>query len=305
MVAMKKNDIVSLVQTLPESWQSQIDVVIDDGGGASLANNSKSNHKKILITDKKSPVGLLDLVLKTGITQIIQTSSPFFAEEFYFSAGMLCAPENFVKNPVSSILNPLKASDTMERKMTKMSLTFSAAQEKAHILPLIRERLSYYTQSQLLIADIASVADELITNAIYNAPFVDFENSKSGTCRRDRNVSMGEGKSGRFFVGLDSYRVVVGCYDPYGRLNLDSLFARVRNCYVNGVADSMVMGSGGAGIGSYMVYDTSASYYALVDKNKTTQISCSIPLRFSNKQRGGMFKNVHYSNTVGEKDESI
>ena len=73
------------------------------------------------------------------------------------------------------------------------------------------------------------------------------------------------------------------------------LFKKIKSCYDTSVAANMNMsGGGGAGIGSFMVFNSAASYYAMVEAGQCTLVCCSVPLKMSSKARALLPKNLHF-----------
>ena len=83
--------------------------------------------------------------------------------------------------------------------------------------------MSLLSKSQSFISQVLGVADELVTNAVFNAPFVNESNTQPGANREDSSVKMTYNKEARFFMANNTDRVLIGCIDPYGSLNLNHL----------------------------------------------------------------------------------
>lgn len=285
----------ALAQSLKSRWGAEIPL-IDLQGKANDPNFKikPSPIPCIAIADSLSPDLILNVLLHGGISHIIQTHGIEFEKELETSCRMICSQSSFLDFPISSVLSPSESGQTKENEFCLLDLGFSGAFEKNKILDDIRITIDPLSKSGSIKTEVLTIADELITNAIFNAPFVDKKNNNAGINREDESTSMSAGKSGRVIVGSDSSRVFIGCYDPYGSLNLNALFDRILKVYTTGVAQNINMGAGGAGIGSYMIFNASVSYYAVVKHGQLTMICCTVPLRMSSKQRIECPKNVHY-----------
>lgn len=272
-------------------WIDKVDVV-DLGTGQ--VKNPKPNT--IAVTEGVSPEQVLSFVLKEKVTQVVHVGQEAFAvnQELNAAAHMLLHGDRFLAHPVSSILDPQKVSASRDKELTFFEESFSKAADKGRLLTEISNHLKSMVRSQSLIHEILGVADELITNAIFNAPFVDRSNNSSGIGRKESDVKMGLGKEGRLFLGQDGQRLVIGAHDPYGTLNLVRLFQRILDCYTSGVAQNINMGQGGAGIGSFMVFNACSSYFAAVKGGHLTVVCCIIPMTLSGRKRAVLPKNIHY-----------
>ena len=143
------------------------------------------------------------------------------------------------------------------------------------------------------MTDILLCSDEVITNSIYNAPFVDQHNNFSGPTRDFSKVQIDPDKKARFFIGADPDRVIIGCRDQYGTLNPDKLIDRIKRCYESNPGEVMNFGQGGAGIGSFLIFDSCVSMYIAVDAGQSTTICCAFPLGLSATKRSLVPKNLH------------
>ncbi len=254
------------------------------------------NWDRIAICEEASPQDVISMAISSQYTHICQPAHPYFAADLNSAAQMLADPDKFSSFPISAILSPGQLSLEAEAKHTLFARSFSQIREKPHIIEGIKESLAQHTISKSILTDVLSIADELVTNAVFNAPFVDLGNTLPGASRDDLTVKMDSGKCGQIFLGADTTRLVIGCRDPYGTLNLMKLFERVKKCYDISVGEAMnKTGAGGAGIGSFMVFVSAASYYALVSEGTCTMICCVLPLKMSGRMRAELPKNLHYS----------
>lgn len=253
------------------------------------------NWEQIMICDNVTPGNVIKMALDSGCTHICQSSHPYFIQDLNTSAVMLGDDKKFTSYPLSAILLPEAAGLMAESKFKVFEYSFDQAGQKSSILSGVSEALTRKKVSPSIQADIVVIADELSTNAVFNAPFVDMQNKGAGASRVAKNIKMHAGKHASVFLGADDTRVVIGCRDPYGTLNLMKLFVRIKKCYDTSVAETMNMtGRGGAGIGSFMVFNSSASYFAIVEEGQCTMILCALPIRMSNKVRLELPKNLHF-----------
>jgi len=78
-------------------------------------------------------------------------------------------------------------------------------------------------------------------------------------------------------------------------LSVNKLFKRIKNCYDTSVGDNInYSGAGGAGIGSYLIFNSSASYFAEVKVQSHTIVCCTVPLGMSSRARLNIAKNLHF-----------
>jgi hypothetical protein len=291
---------MSAAKAHAEDWRDLVSTEVDAGlrvieADQELAKIKDSCH--ILVANDFSPAEVLNAALDKGYRHTIQSTSTTFTKELVAAAKLAIEPERILKFPLSAILNPMKCDAESEKNLSLISKDFSLAREKSVILRQIEEAIATKVRSTGLKADIVTVSDELLTNAIFNAPFVDLQNSNPGESRDNSGISMTEGKCGHFFLGADEERIVIGCRDPYGTLNVKKLLERVRNCYLRSVAATMNMnGAGGAGIGSFMVFNSSCSYFVATEQLKTTVVCAVMSIKGSGRARQEAPKSLHIIN---------
>lgn len=256
---------------------------------------AKKVQGPVVETDAVPPEGVISFVIDDGATQVIQGSHPFSKGEQSTTSLLHSNPAAFFEHPVSAVFAPENFGAEADQKFLFYSRTFNEAQQKRPTIQEIEQSLAERIKSTSLRADIVTIADELMTNAIFNAPFVTSDNTSSGASRADRNVKMHEGMNGEIFLACDEERILVVCRDTYGTLNPEKMLTRVRNCYTTGVAANINMtGGGGAGIGSYMIFNSSISFFVAVRAGKCTVVGCVLPLKGSGRAREAMLKNLHY-----------
>jgi hypothetical protein len=256
---------------------------------------NRVNGPSIFAVDNWSPEQLLDFALRGRVYQLCQIENPALANELNLSALMLRTPEIFLAHPLSSILSPLRASRAQEKKLTKLRIPFRRADEKMPSLEKFRQLLIAQKKPESLIGDVLLVADEMYTNAVFNAPFVDpITGYNPGIDRSDITIKMDSSQSGELLIGFDQDHLAIVCRDPYGSLDVRQYFRRILECFRKGVSATMRMGEGGAGIGSYMVYNMAVSLSIGVKKGDCTVIGVTIPWSLSGRRRAECPKNLHY-----------
>lgn len=263
-----------------------------------LVDNSVRGYlqwDKIAIRDMLLPGEVISEAIAQNVSHVCQASHPYFIQDLNVAALMLGRPEIFIQNPIASILS----TTTVQQQATSdkhkiLEFVFDRAEQKMSLMQRVEVALSAMTVSASVMSDALIIADELFTNAVYNAPFVDLDNTRHGASRDDQSTKMHEGKFGIFFMGSDTNRVVLGCRDMYGSLNLQKLFARIHKCYDTGIAESMNMSGGGAGIGSFMVYNAASSYFVVIEEAVSTMICGVLPLKMGSSRRQELPKNLHY-----------
>jgi len=290
---------MSAARSLHQDWRSLVGQEIEKGLIITDTPSQTPIPKgpSILVADSLTPEQVLRCYLEQGYSQIVQTSSSTFETQLVSSARTSLDPQVLLDYPLSSILAPDDVGAKSQGRLTLFSAQFSRAVEKSKIMRQVEGVLQTKVKSSSLLGEAITVTDELVTNAIFNAPFTDLENLHPGESRENLSVAMTEGHHGELFLGTDGERLVIGCRDPYGSLNAKELTERITNCYTQGVAATMnLSGRGGAGIGSFMIFNSSASYHLAVGIGKITMVCATLLLKGSGRTRAEAPKSLHILN---------
>jgi hypothetical protein len=263
----------------------------------------KDDGTSIAVCESSPPDRVLDLALNHGFRHIVQSKGFEYQKELLTAEKIIADPTDFFRFPASILIAPDVVSEDEEKKLIQLDQEFESSTQKREILAKINEKLESRGLSQTLIGDVAAVADEFVTNALYNAPFVDPKTSVNpGINRLDTEVSLEEGKSGRLILAHSDKLLFVGCQDPYGSLNLTQYLNKIRKTYIAGAAATMNFGSGGAGLGSYIIFNAGSSLYFGVEASRVTLLCCALPLKMSYKSRVQLPKHLHIVSTSGGKN---
>jgi hypothetical protein len=219
---------------------------------------------------------MVGIASQFGLRHFVHASHAHTQGDVKTAEIMLTRLDSFLNFPVTSILSPYAAAPNIdEDKLICFTRTFSCANEKAAVLDGVRGQLKAWKKSSTFIAELLLAADELFTNAIYNAPYVTFSENQKGVPRTAEYGNSPEIKTARMFLATDGGRIVLGCEDSYGTLNPDHLIARLKNCLENGAAAALNWAGGGAGLGTYLILRSALAFYVGVSEGKKTVVCCT------------------------------
>lgn len=269
----------------PQPWQ------LDLATGV----NKPVDSSCVGISDGLEPDKVLDLALNSGLNHVCQKKGHAFNEEVSAANCMIQSPDSFFNHPIATILSPENLSDASERALLGAEYIFNCSTQKLEALETITNAMNSKGLAQTIVEDIMTVGDEMFTNAIFNAPFVDLHTQKNpGVSRSHLDIQYEGGKHGRLFLAHDEKRLLVGCQDPYGSLSLNRYLKKIHSVYEQGPAATINFGPGGAGIGSYIIFNVGASLYFGVWPGRATIMCCVVPLGLSNRTRMGLAKHIHW-----------
>ncbi|MBX3020761.1 MAG: hypothetical protein KF799_03730 [Bdellovibrionales bacterium] len=256
---------------------------------------SKVDAQCIGLGDGLQPEQVIDHALTLGLQHVLQEKGFEFEKEMRSANVLIQSPESFRNFPIASILAPEDLSRVSEEALTEVDERFHSSGEKRGILEAVTKSMESKGLSQTMVEDVLSVADELFTNAVFNAPFVDMKTQVNpGVNRHDTEVRFEGDKYGRLFLAHDESRLVIGVEDPFGSLNLRRYMSKIKDTYLRGPGATMNFGPGGAGLGSYIIFNAGSSLYFGVWPGSATILCCVIPLGMSYRKRVQLPKHLHW-----------
>ena len=239
---------------------------------------SSDTEQTIAITDTEvTPSELIRAAQGTQIRHLVQRKNPHFDTECATAETMIFNPQKFLAEPLNTIFGADSGRAELELKLQVTS-------KKSLVLAKLGDFVASLARSRTIWDHSLLVADELYTNSA--------KNGWSPNVKPFATPPQFQG-SIDFFAQADAKRLVIGCRDSFGTLDVWNVIARIATCYEKGLADSIQRGSAGAGIGSFMVFESSLSYYVAAEKNRQTVVCVALPLGYSRRAGAGLAKNIH------------
>lgn len=139
---------------------------------------------------------------------------------------------------------------------------------------------------------VETVADELVTNAIYNAPRTEDGEPKYARLSRREPVELADDEVGTLEFACDGDYIAVAQIDPFGALTQETVVSYLNRCLVKG-PEQLSEASGGAGIGLYRVFQSLSKFVINVEPGHRTEVICLIDLRLTMKRFRQQAKSFH------------
>lgn len=130
---------------------------------------------------------------------------------------------------------------------------------------------------------VETVVDELVTNAIYNAPRTAAGEPRYAMLSRREPVVLEEHEIGELQFACDGDYIAIAQIDPFGSLTQDTVISYLNRCLIKG-PEQISSASGGAGIGLYRVFQSLSKFIINIDPGSKTEVICLIDLRLSMKR---------------------
>jgi CheY-like chemotaxis protein len=157
-------------------------------------------------------------------------------------------------------------------------------------------QVSAYAQSlgcnERVVELVETIVDEVVTNAIYNAPRTATGEPKYAKQSRREAVVLEPHEAGELQFACDGDYIAVAQIDPFGSLTQDTVVSYLNRCLVRG-PDQFSDATGGAGIGLYRVFQSLSKFILNIDPGRKTEVICLIDLRLSMKRFRQAAKSFH------------
>jgi hypothetical protein len=139
---------------------------------------------------------------------------------------------------------------------------------------------------------VEGIADELITNALYNAPRDAQGRPRFASMTRRQPVVLEEHEAGCLEFASDGNYLAIAQSDPFGSLTQDAIVTYLNRCLVNAspLAEAT---SAGAGIGLYRVFQSLSKFIVNIDPGRRTEVIALLDLRVNMKKFRQMPKSFH------------
>jgi hypothetical protein len=133
------------------------------------------------------------------------------------------------------------------------------------------ERLREFFDAQRvpsrIVASLSDVAEELMTNALYDAPA---EAGLAATVSRTVEVELPPERACEISYGVEGGGAFVRVRDPFGALTRERLLAVLERCNRSGIA--LDESRGGAGLGMWRVFSSSSTIVITVMPGRLTDV---------------------------------
>lgn len=225
----------------------------------------------------------LPLLAERGFVRnlLVRNGEPLEPEELRVAAAKLLSGELFgVGKYLAWGATPLRL--TVRDSRDKHALVAEAA--------AFCERLGVAARTARLVEGIA---DELITNAIYNAPRDAEGRPRYAALPRRQPVTLEPHEEAVLEIACDGNTLAVALSDPFGSLTQDTLVAYLNRCLVSRAPFTDETGAAGAGIGLYRVFQSLSTFVVNLEPGRRTEVIALIDLRVPMKKFRQVPKSFH------------
>jgi CRP-like cAMP-binding protein/CheY-like chemotaxis protein len=178
--------------------------------------------------------------ISTTVTKIM--NKDFFGMEKYLSWGA-----HIVEKPVRDSALRLEMIDSIEEHFKSFGIRSS------------------------ILDRVHTVAEELLMNAIYDAPVDESGHTIYNHLSRTEKIILSSEQEAKLRYGTDGVLLAVSVSDPFGALSKDIIMKYLSSCY-QGQACSLEVGKGGAGRGLHLMIESADLTVFNVKKGLRTEV---------------------------------
>lgn len=228
---------------------------------------------------------------KFDLQHFVQLDRSDTFRDIITSCMILRRPGSFIENPIPFFINNFEGTPNYEKYVDTRLWALQSSLQKFDLIEALAKHIQQHSLLRTHEQDILTLTDELITNAFFNAP-VD-SNGKPLYRETDRMKEVKVKSPVKVFLAHDQFRLVVGCLDPYGSVDRNTLLSSLYSSYADDSASVSSSANAGSGIGCRMIIDRSVAFYLLVKKNVHSIFLGSIHLTRGTKRTQELPKNFH------------
>jgi hypothetical protein len=254
--------------------------------------NSVVGKPYIVIVEKATLATLVE-VASYGFEHIVQRNREDFPQELLAASLMSVKPESFMRNPIPFFMSGFTTSKLLKDPDRHLILRFTKQLDKPTLLEWVGSFLDRKSDSAAIRDLCLQAADEMISNALFNAPVVLNKKRPFKDLDRTSDITLPSSLSAKLFMCFGEDRIVLGCQDFYGSLKKEDMLSRLREV-LNERDNNFKIGSGGAGFGLRNLIQNSANFYTLVRPGKWTLVACGYRLQ-GLKSNMTAAKHLHFS----------
>lgn len=237
-----------------------------------------------------STLEFLEVFKTRNLSSIIQNKNSDIIYEIFIAALIIKRPRLFLKNPYTILAATERDTKVKARILNE---TFSSTDRKIEILDKINTFMNHNKNLERYKESITIIADELIANALFNAPVTERGTPIYRGIQRNETIRYPGDKKANIFICHTEVDLFIGCIDPWGSIDRNYVVQALHRAYEKTDITSDFQGKVGAGLGLRMILDRSRSLYIVSETTKKTLVCGHVRLNESLKKVDATPKQVH------------
>ncbi len=248
-----------------------IDYDSAEGETKALVNRLLDNPGKfgtVLLSQKKEKEHLVDLFSHNQLRNLIARNTSLAEEELIITTEKLARKDIFGVEKYLTWGVDIMAEDVFD----------SAGKDKQ--VARIGEFVRNLKCDERFVRVAEVVADEIIMNALYDAPVDSSGKFLYAHLPRTERVKLDPKDGATLQYGSDGRYFAIACRDRFGSLKAETVTKYLKKCFMQ---DSRQVDTkeGGAGVGFYMIFQSLSQLVINIEPGKATEIIGLIDIRTS------------------------
>jgi signal transduction histidine kinase len=149
-------------------------------------------------------------------------------------------------------------------------LTIHSSSDKEAVLTAAEELGATIGLGERKTSLLMTVAEELTTNALYDAPVDDRQRARHASLPRSERVDLAAHENVHITLASDGRRVGISVEDPFGSLKAETVVEYLAKCFRRGT-DQIDRKQGGAGLGLFYAFNSLSHFVVNIEPKQRTE----------------------------------
>ena len=151
------------------------------------------------------------------------------------------------------------------------TVALTSSSQKDHVLGVCEEVACSIGLSDRKTSMLITVAEELTTNALYDAPTDARDRARHAALPRSEKVDLASNEQIAVTIASDGRRVGISVEDPFGSLRPETVVDYLAKCLRRG-QDQIDRKQGGAGLGLFYAFNSLSHFVVNIDPKVRTEV---------------------------------
>lgn len=173
-----------------------------------------------------------------------------------------------------------------------LSLRLSSSNELEGLLDQMRAFIEPSRIPRRIVVSLLDAAEELMTNAVYNAPITGDGNPRYARMARTELVSLDSAEYVDVDLRVDGKQIGIAVADPFGSLRPELVTHYLAKCFRK-QDDQIDAKDGGAGLGLYYAFEKVSHLVVNIEPSKRTELIALVNIRNTYREFAGEAKSFN------------
>lgn len=175
------------------------------------------------------------------------------------------------------------------------------SRERSEYLDTIKEYCSSLHIRRSVIQAVELFCEELLMNAIYDAPRDENGEGRFSSRSRREHVQLKPQQAARMEFACDGEKLVVSVSDPFGAITWQTIHSYLQRCFSEDRKITNLSQNGGAGLGLYMSFLATNSFIVNVQPGERSEFIGIFNLTVRPQDKRSQYASLHFFSTESEK----